>query len=297
MNIEKKKSFYKNFFVNNLRYYHKSNLVRAPLEALITIYLAELALMLSKWFVNRLSLNASQIILMVFIPLLFALIVCLVYSGVVILLINRELYKLINIIDISDIDANMNTIYFQIEDKVKSIFQKIHAAGATCYLAVGILVYLSLSNKIFCEYNLNNMIIISLYCFFMGIVWNVYGYYSDRRIDWSKIFKNLNINISQNADIQKIKYKYYERSVKWQLISIFTICFSLVLIFVRFDYDLIPEGSLDILITYSAFAAWFIAILKLYFTQMFGIFFTHEKKGSEIFPSESEILTERECSQ
>lgn len=296
MNIEKKKSFYNNFFVNNLWYYHKSNLVRAPLEALITIYLAELALMLSKWFVNRLSLNASQIIFMVFIPLLIALIVCLVYSGAVILLINKELNKLINIIDISDIDANMITIYLQIEDKVKLIFRKVHVTGAACYLVVGILACLSLSDKIFCEYNLNNMIIISLYCFYMGIVWNIYGYYSDRRIDWSKIFKNLNINISENADIQNIKYKYYKRSVKWQIISIFTICFSLVLIVIRFDYDLIPKGSFDILITYSAFAAWFIAILKLYFTRMFRIFFTHEKNESEIFPSESKILTGRECS-
>jgi len=61
-----------------------------------------------------------------------------------------------NIIDTSDKDADMNTVCFKIDDGVKSTFRLIPAAGAACYLAVGVLVYFSLSGKIFSKYNLNS---------------------------------------------------------------------------------------------------------------------------------------------
>jgi hypothetical protein len=64
-------------------------------------------MMFSNWFVERQNLEDSQIILMVFIPLLFALIVCLLYSGGVILLVNRKIYKLMKIIKPNDKDIDI----------------------------------------------------------------------------------------------------------------------------------------------------------------------------------------------
>lgn len=294
MNIKDRINIHENCYVNNLQFYHKSNLIRAPLEALITIYLAEVAMMFSKWFVDKVKLTSPQIALMIFIPLLFALVVCLLYSGGVILLVNRKIYKLTEEFDNGTprrTNISISQLYIEINEDVKKTFRLIHVIGGACYLIVGIITSALFSNRIFTGFSLWNTIILSVYALLMGVIWNIYGYYSDNRIDWSKIYKGLIIDIAYNSEIKQEKYKSYRRSVYGQTIVVAIITLILILVFARFDYSAIPQNNpFETLLAYSVFGAWFITILKIYGTQMFNIFFVHKEKGSEIFPSESEIL-------
>lgn len=290
MDIEKRIEIHQKCYINNVWFYHKTNLVRAPLEALITIYLLEFAMMFSDWFVGRQELSAPKILLMVFIPLILASVVCLVYSGGVILYVNRNITRLIKMFEGAK-KRNMVEIYTKIEKEASNFFFVVHLTGTLCYLGSSTILYFVIKASIFGGGNLNNFIIIVMYGFLMGLAWNVYGYYSDKRIDWSKIYKDMNLNISDEVKIKSEKYKSYNRSVRLQITLLAIITLILVLIFKRFDYSIIPQDqSFNILVTYSAFGAWFIAILKIYCTQMFNMFFRRKYKESEIFPKESEIL-------
>lgn len=64
--------------VNNVLYYIKTNMIRAPLEVAITLFLMESMIIFTKFFINDL-LMAQEMILIIFQPLLAGALICFFY--------------------------------------------------------------------------------------------------------------------------------------------------------------------------------------------------------------------------
>lgn len=293
--------------IDNLWFYIKTNIIRAPLEAAVSLYLAEILIILTDIFTVEV-LTIGKIILIILIPIFIGTILCLFYLSWV---SKKILHCILGIIvkyeneDFTDIE-----LYQYIDNTfLKGIFYS-HIWGVLHYLAISLLFacLIAYTNLISYDYidsdkKLLFIFVIVSFGTVFGALWNFYGYCSDSRIDWSKIFIPLtNFQISKNKEIRNKKYKAYKISIAMQ-ISIMILVMT-ILIFVAFNLngDIInvseEEGDLlTTLISYSSVAALFLVVLKIYAVQTYNLFYRMEsnrKGGDIIFPNIFDLTEKKE---
>lgn len=199
--------------------------------------------------------------------------------------------------DYSDID-----FYKYIDETFLKVMFNLHIKGILSYFAISLLFACAIAYTNIIAYNYIGtgnklsfiIIIISLGTIF-GVLWNLYGYYSDSRIDWSKIFISLkNFKISKNDDIRTIKYKAYKISFAIQILIVFLVLGILTFIAYNLNVDIIV---LTTLIPYSSVAASFLVVLKIYAGQTYKLFYrmkSNRKNDDVIFPNIFDLTEKKE---
>ena len=291
----------KNTKIDNLWYYICTNIVRAPLEALLSLYLAEAWMIFTPFFTTQSrAVTAKETIYMIFFPLAIASAVCLVYSLGACLTVGIWAYFMQknHLSNIENNDSNhveKIVSYFYIDRIFGFVMGVVHVIGALCYGGISFWVAFNFSNTIFMNdlaFNHTKFILgVSIFGLALGTLWNIYGYHSDRRIDWSKIFFNFSsIKISQTDCIRLHKLKYYRNSLLYQVIC----CMAIIgfVIYILLDFRLSLFNNMTVLsdiLSYSAFLTLLITVITLYARQMIDMFYSRKYIRSVIFPSLLEL--------
>lgn len=275
----------------NLWYYVKTNIVRAPLEALLTLYLAEAWMIFTERFTHKMA-DASQTVYMIFFPLAVATAVCFVYSLGASLAVGIWAYFVqknyrTNAPPLAK--EQLEDLYLKIDGSFAFVMRVIHIVGALCYGCLAYFIAINFKYNIYANIpDMNNKF--TLYIFVFGLVagalWNFYGYHSDRRIDWSKVFIFLkDTSISTSECIRELKLHYFKYALLLHLVCCTAIISFTIYLMIDFRFSLFENmKSLDELLSYSAFITLFISVASLYGKQMYYIFYTRRYKQSEIFP-------------
>lgn len=289
------KALNKNCYLNNIFYYHKTNLIRAPLEVAITLYVVEFYILFTNIFIkdSNNSLEISQLLIMIFAPIIFAILLCAIYSFLIIIYITKRLYK-----HIYETIKSKNTTHDKYEeiDKVfKEYFLKIHGFGTFCYIMSSIII-IFVNLLALGENPKNNIPLISI-IFIVGLVsgllWNILGYYSDQTINWNKIY----INIGPTPHkLKHIKFKYY---IKYRILnSVILISYILLTLIALLR---IPQNvqilelnggleSLYLLITI------FFTIITVYMKQIYQLYYNEKNSNSSFFKLDFFILESKNVS-
>ncbi|SHN83531.1 hypothetical protein [Desulfitobacterium chlororespirans] len=270
--------------LRDIIYYHKGNVIQAPLEALLTFYLAEMIMFVSDLFVRE-PLSNEQMLQVIIVPLIFSALVCIVYSIAAILKISSRLFECIKEIDTSERIGNKK-IYDQVDNRFKDLFFKIHRWGAICYFLVSVTV------ACYCVYGIGInlkvpsivfIIAVTIFGSIFGLCWNYAGFNGDRRVDWSLIILSFNrINIRQRSAIIRRKYKHFERQVTTHIIMIIFILgiTAYILFFLNGYFEKENEIKFEM---YYLFASLYVMTMYLYIRFVFKHFYGRRENGSKIY--------------
>jgi len=264
--------------ISKLIYYVKTNIIRAPLEMAVTLYLAEALIILTDIFpVNPISVQ--DVIYIIFFPIVLSIVTCFIYSFVIALCVYLATCYVTKYIVVLTLGSPERQ-YKEINGIFRRVFFGMHFLGFSCYSVISIVVTKQLSSfwgNTVCE----NWPLI-LFGIVFGFLWNLYGCVSDCRIDWSKIF--IHLEKCRITDYRK-KYWAYMGSIVLQLLII--MCIVSVASFIGLRIN--PELEVLDIISYSSIVSLFVAVVAIYLKQTLKLFFKlkrgKEDKDSDIFPN------------
>lgn len=172
--------------------------------------------------------------------------------------------------------------YNRVHSSFSKLMISLHFLGAVCYIFIAQVVSVKFVEN---TNNESSMRLILFTGFLFGIIYNIYGYFSDMRLDWSKVFKQLStVNISKEPYVFNTKLNYFIYSVILQgIVAVVVLCCSIYIIY-NFNYKLLEDETIDGVIAYSTFATLYCSIIVLYFKQMYNLFFSSKYRESIIFP-------------
>lgn len=201
-----------------LLYYHKGNVMQAPLEALVSLYLCELFFVFTTWFQDQKhqivsnpalaimkliqkdnpEIESNQVLVFVFVPLFIGIFICVVYTLWISLYTTAKLYKSIyskefkckkhdekdkNNAELEDVEK-YNSYRF-LDARMKKVFRTVHTCGTLSYTIVGFSTAVALHRLM--DFNIETIPALTGAGFLLGLGWNILGYNGDRMIDWSNI--------------------------------------------------------------------------------------------------------------
>jgi len=189
--------------------------------------------------------------------------------------------------------------YKEIDERFDRVFKMTHCFGFACYVIMSIVIAIRLFS-FWKDKGFQNTIILILFGAVFGILWNVYGYFSDLRIDWSKIFDKLNdFKIAEHEEICSEKYKYYKRSLVSQLVIIAVIILTACIIALNVNGNIFDNTSNNTsnaieLLSYSSIVGLFITVVSVYLKQTSSLFFKLKRKDkndeTDIFPNIYDLI-------
>lgn len=273
---------FKSCTIKNIWFYMKTNIIRAPLEASISLYLAEAWLLFTKDFsINQETMLISDLVYIVFFPLAFSAAVCLVYSLIASIAVMSWVEKIKK-----DNLKNKDIIeqYFEIDSSFSKRMGLIHILGTLCYFIISLIVAISIMNTFSISYKV--VLSLTIMGFFSGLMWNIYGYLSDRRIDWSKIFDFWDEKpMLSNKNIYIWKLRYYKASIISQIINCTLIIGFVIYLLLNLEINFeLSEYTLPGFLSCFVIFTLFISVASLYTKQTYKMFFTREYEEAEIFP-------------
>lgn len=278
-------------------HYHKGNVFQAPLEALLTFYLAEMIVFVSNLFVVT-PLTSAQMLQVIFVPLIFSALVCIVYSIAMILKISTRLFDCLQEIDkLEGIIEKYNAV----DERFKDLFFRIHRLGAICYFLVSLFVsyfYLFVMNIDLKVTPITLVVSITLFGSFFGVVWNYAGFNGDRRVEWSQLLLEFSgIDAIQRTPIIKKKYKYFERQAKTHIMMIILIL--LITGFCVLNLNEYFYAEFDIFLNkvraeievevYYLFASLYVMAMYFYIKFLASHFYNRYENGSKIYVNIEEL--------
>lgn len=196
----------------NIIFYLKSIIIRAPLEALITVYLAE-ALVLLTPIVSDQGFNGELVIFMIVFAIVVAALACMVFAVIMVVVVllwaRYSVGKLLQ--------GPADVAYLVINQSFMRVVRWTHIGGALCYvIAANIIAWSSqvkLQEMLKDDVNNRMLIVVGLYGLIAGIAWHLCGYVGDMRIHWKHIFNILEIsdqtNLNTFGEIRVIKWRGY----------------------------------------------------------------------------------------
>lgn len=282
------------------RFYKLTNAFRAPTEALVTLYLMILYILFKDVFLYK-NPSAETLIVALFMPFVVAAFVCVVYTLAVTILVNRWSTKMVSMLvedkkgDVPAVESYKKVDY--------SFFEKmllIHIGGIIAYGVVSYVVG-TFYSFVFADYLMNNVSMrryLVIWGLFFGIVWNVSGFFSDMRIDWSKIFfilKGSSVNVEE---IGVAKHKYYQLAKYSQLM----VCMVVLVLILRIAsnprdesiYIFVGEnasGSIPYILPTITFLTFFASTITLYIKYTYRIYYSrYYSENSTIFPLPKDFM-------
>ena len=261
----KVKQLFENINFNNFKFLLKTNIIRAPLEVLVGAYL------LGLYFGDK---SFTTII----IPSIISLIVCFVYTIILSLVISWITWW--NSAKIVITEKPIGFQYDVLDKRFAKCFLIIHMFGWAFYTGLSYFYAIVFHTKMF-----SVVIIGSLY----GVLVNVYGYFSDRRINWSHIFKKFSdFNIGNNEGIKRNKRKSYLLAIAFQSVILLVISGWLIIILLSFQQSGSFRGlDADPVFSFSGILTLFIPIFILYIRETYVLFFDSnlQKDEKRVFAS------------
>jgi hypothetical protein len=274
-----------------LRFYKFSNTFRAPVEALVTLYLVTFVIIFKDGILCSNPPN-STLIRMILVSFGIALAVCAAYTMAVIIGVN-----LWSSYVVKHKDGKCKS-YMKVHKSFSRIMLGVHLVGWLCYIGVSLWIarlysYFELS----VVYGVPLDTYLALWGTAFGFLWNVNGFFSDMRIDWGVIFNFLdNKSIKKDKEIGKMKLKYYQLT-KLSHFAIVGILISFFIHIVVFNFRTCSIASVDIcetlsetdsisnVFSYSVFFTLLLSIAMLYAGYTYKIFYSrYYKESSKIFP-------------
>jgi len=278
-------------------FYIKSNALRGPLEIAITIYILLIMLIFTTQH-SKCPLPSDIAVRMIFIPLALSAMASFIYTCIVSYIFHNRAFEVVNR------NKGSKVCYESIDDEFASFFKTLHIVAALIYMVFAALIAVILVFVIHGDYFTNNAVSIITMTFvggLFGALWNIYGFHSDQRIDWAKIFPQIiETSILNNEMIRMRKYRAYRKSIMWQIIIAAVVLIAFFYIAVSLKPVLFDNRGdnqiLDELIVFSSIPALFIAVLTIYFKQTYRIYYKMKRDSnddpSEIFPNILELTKE-----
>lgn len=231
-------------------------------------------------------MKISQILVMVFAPLIFSILLCTIYSLLIIIYITKKLHK--HIFETIKLNNNTNNKYEEIDKNFKKYFFNIHRAGTICYLLSSLLIIIFYLLTFSNDWKNNLPIILSIIAvgLLSGLFWNILGYYSDQTINWRKIYLKIG---PAPAKLKSIKFKYY---MKYRILN--TLLLLLYILLTLIALLKIPQNiqilkisggleSLYLLLTI------FITIITVYMKQIYQLYYDEKNSNTTFFKLNSFI--------
>ena len=294
--LENLQDLNKECYLQNLLFYIKSNIIRAPLEMLSVLYLAALGVIFTTLIFEE-KLSSPQIVYMIFSPLAFSAIICILYSIGAAIFILKWAYKkqkeITEKFNNASLEIKLEEMYFAVDKSFSTIMFYLHFAGVFLYFVSSLFIaeYLPRIDTRFSNDSFRTYLI--AFGFFSGITWNIYGYQSDKRLDWSKIFKRLKeINVSTNKKIYDKKLRVYLTSIIMQLSCCFFLSVFSIIFLIKVDPNLFSEIDNGDLASCSAFLTLLVSVISLYVRTSYNMFFSRKYKNSVIFPNWCDFFPE-----
>ncbi len=273
--------------LQNFVYYHKGNVIQAPLEALLTFYLAESLILFTNHFYSEV-LSDLTIFPLVFTPLIISLLTCIVYTVACIIKISHKLVDCLESIQEYIKNNKMKEAYMYTNDSFKRVFKTIHIWGTVLYTLVGFGFSIYIVKNI--RLKMDNLLFIFLtttFALFFGVFWNIAGYRGDQRIKWETIIKDLKIEDDVKKDIYYKIYQGKYESFKWQssmhVVGVFIVLVIAVFIMVFLKRNIMVQNGSSSFEIYYIFITLFITSITLYIKYIFAHFYSWRSKESEIF--------------
>ena len=275
--------------VFNLRFYILTNMFRAPVEALLSLYLVLIWIIFKEGLLHQ-DPSGTDFLQIIFVPLTLAALVCGFFNLITAGLVKRWVRKMIEKYGKEKLKSfeDMERVYIGIDDSFSKEMIKLHVIGVIFYVLVSAFVAFRFNrwlpmkgNQVICY-----IIILGFLC---GVLWNIQGWLSDRRVDWCKIFNFLKpYSITMSSEICLRKMFFYKVTVWMQ--------FMAGIIFAVFTYHIAANPRENLLegyerigdvLPYSTLITFFIAIIALYCRQSYKMFYKNyfkDKEGKRIFP-------------
>lgn len=276
---QKLKDLNNNCYVNNIFYYNKTNLIRAPLEATLILYVAELYIIFTNYFICR-SLETNEILTLIFFPLIFSVVLCSIYSFLVMKYIINRIHKHIFDIVKTNFDESPQEKYNKLNKIFKKHFIWIHTWGTICYsivTGITVLCFLAKFNGSFAKDYIKSTVILTIFSLLSGFLWNLMGYWSDNTIEWGNIYKNITSMPSNQA---KDKFKSYIYHRILNIIILLSIILFVLCALINIRNEFSKDVDLNI---YYLFITIFITIVIFYAKQMYRLFFNEKDCEKTVF--------------
>ncbi|MBE5988706.1 hypothetical protein BXY41_12149 [Lacrimispora xylanisolvens] len=268
--------------MKSINFIVRLNLIQAPLEAAISLFVIEGVLIYSNLF-SQSNFDTNVILIMIFFPILISLLIYLLYS----IFINGYLLK--SIYECACYIKNVNYLKYEIVDNyMKKTSAIIHFVGLISYMLVS--VFCAYIFTYFLRYyGMNNSyyiaIIVATGCL-IGALWNILGYWGDNKIDWSLVFNDLE---TINQSLKEKKYNYMIKHFIMDIFMLLLFCtiILITLIYIKDDYKKIEEFNLNSynLASHSFFIISYFTLLVTYIKKLYKMYF---KEGAEVVYSSYE---------
>jgi hypothetical protein len=253
---------------------------------MISLYWLEILLIFSNIFHYN-NIPGKVILYMIFIPIIFSVIFCSLYTISETIKFQNAILAVIR----SNKFTNETREYFDNAEKIlNSYFKKMHYKGCFYYIVGSFLVSYTLVNILPLQIDNRKLFIcfVTIIGFLFGLLWNIYGYYSDCRIDCSTIFIRLkDFRINQYDDLRQKKFWAYKMSLIMQLVIIIFFVALMTFILLTLKEDIFNDNldgyaeNLKDLILYSPIIALLTAAMTLYLKFTINYFFDVTEKDNQ----------------
>lgn len=275
-------------YVRNVRFYILANMFRATLEMLIVLYLVIAWIILTgTFFCGMIERYHAVDIIRIFV--MGSTVACIVYIIIYSIAFLRWCHGVIKY-DNSfgdkwrGKDNKLHQYYMLIDESFRKRMIKIHAVGVIFYALVAFVIANILCKKF--NWAPQTVWLITGYGFVCGVMWNLYGYYTDMRLDWSKIFVFMNgVSISNDKKLHDKKFEYLKRSAIIQFITRMLITGFLLYVAFFIRREFFSRKGIEDLLFYLTWMSVFAAIIMLYIKQMHKMLYSRK-----YYPEESKTF-------
>lgn len=276
----------KNGYLPFILRFSKVTVFHIVLECLISTYALELFALLTCFCIKDptelpqlLAFILSPSIIVILLSLLFGMICSLYFMNTVYKFLIKYVHK-------------RRVCYEIIKTKYCRIVASYHLLGLLLYITATTIIPWLLT----CLYP---QIFIDIICFrvymaiigfIFGLVFNLTGYYRNRRLMWHLLLKQLD-NIETRKKIKKDNFIYVKQNIIGNIISIFVLVIIFTIIMFNIHPELLKEDTFKNLITeYNFLIVAFVLLVSYYIRIGFRLLYSSKNQNVEIFPNLSSIL-------
>lgn len=266
--------------MENIKFLVKLNIIQAPLEAALSLYLIEGILIFSKIYSDNIF-ESYTILVLIFFPFLGATVVLVIYS------IGINCYLLKNIHYLAIKLKNIDSLrYIEADKTMKKAIKNIHFCGFICYTVSSIAIaffYVWFLNKNEGDGNSNNLyFLIIIIGGIIGALWNVLGYWGDNKVDWSLVLINLN---QITLEFKREKFNYMIKHLVIDIIILILFCLTILLILLNLKSGYKPNVGVELnldsvnIVSHSFFLLSFFTLLIKYIKILYNMYFIQGVKS------------------
>lgn len=274
----------KNNLLSMVVRFAKSALFHIAFESAITVYITEIFIILSRYYLVNPS-KLSGTLMLIVVPILFAAPISLLFAIIGTLFF---VYKLSDIVQFPE-----KQTYYDLKRKHHLRLFWGHLIGTAFYILTPALIAKTLVRFYSDRFLPNAKVEISIIvvCGIQGLLWNVTGFFRDQRILWNQVLPK---SKKVEGFLDQIAISNY-RNIKWNfimnIISLFPAVVLLVFTFFNLNHHLQSEDALRAFTTnYRFLTISFVSLLAIYVKYGYSLLYSERNREAIIYPPLKTVL-------